>query len=210
MKKLIPVLLLGMLGVACDDLQGTLSVQAPLALKTKKETITLNPGSQSAKFDLDEGDREIEIKVKDARGKEKKGIIKYPAGMTIPKYSGTFTVTAAQSGQSFDLSGEINTDVDEGPSIDTTESCTYTKEVERCRQVPIYNKEGKVIGHEEEWYTDTQSFTGSREVRYHNKSTTVTGRTLLTEPKNGSTLATFRGSRSWSETIYEYRGECYP
>ncbi|MEQ1877843.1 MAG: hypothetical protein ABL958_14470, partial [Bdellovibrionia bacterium] len=111
MKKLIPVLLLALLGTACDDLQGTLSVQSPLTLKTKKETIVLQPGSVSAKLDLDEGDRELEIKVKNAQGKEKEAKLKIPAGMAIPKFSGTLDLKAAQTGQAFDLKGVIDTDV---------------------------------------------------------------------------------------------------
>jgi len=209
MKKLIPVLLLALLGTACDDLQGTLSVQSPLTLKTKKETIVLQPGAVSAKLDLDEGDRELEIKVKNAAGKEKEAKLKIPAGMAIPKFSGTLDLKAAQTGQAFDLKGAIDTDVDEGPSIDTTESCSYTREVVRYRWVEVKDpRTGKIRRHRES-YTEYETVYGTREVRYHNKHTTVTGKAEFIEPANGSLLATFNGSRSWSETIYEYQGRCW-
>jgi hypothetical protein len=209
MKKIIPILVLGFLGAACDDLQGTIQVQAPLTLKTKKETITLSPGSQAAKFDLDEGDHELEIKIKDAKGKEKKAELKYPATTVIPKYAGTFAISAAESGQSFDLKGAIDTDVNEGPSIETTETCSIQRPVQVIREVPVYGKDGKVTGYRREYYTEYRTVYGRRQVRYHNRSTTISGQADFVEPKTSLVLATFNGSNYFSETVTEYQGPCF-
>lgn len=209
MKKLVPLLLLSLFAMACDDLEGTIQVQSPLTLKTKKETITLSPGTKNAKLDLDEGDREIEIKFKDSNGKDKEAKVKFPAGTVIPKYSGSFTIESGKSGQNFTLNGTVNTDVREGNSISTTESCTYQREVVHYREVPVYNNKGQIIGYRREAYVTYQTVYGSRNIRYHNKTTVVVGQALFVEPQNGSTIATFNGRRAWTETIYEYRGRCY-
>jgi hypothetical protein len=209
MKKLIPLMMIALLGTACDDLEGTIQVQAPLTLKTKKETITLAPGSQWAKFDLDEDDRQLEIKVKDAKGKEKKAELNYRPGTVIPKHSGTFLLTGAESGQSFDLRGAVDTDVNEGPSINTTETCTYQRPIRVARDVPVFNKEGKVVGYRREYYTEYQTFYGRREIRYHNRHTTISGNSEFVQPQTGAVLATFAGSNSFSETINEYTGSCF-
>lgn len=207
MKRLLPLVALSLLAVGCDDLEGVISVRSSLKLKTKKETITLTQGGHSAKIDIDQGDKEIEIKVKNAEGKTREAKVKIPAGMIIPTHSGRFAITSAQSGQDFDLKGEIDTDVDVGPSQYGTQTCTYfDRERVRYEYWETLPDGRKVRRSGYRWETVTRY--GDREIRYHNRHTVVSGKAEFEAPLSGELLATFSGSRSWSETINEYTGPC--
>src|SRR5687768_6690322 len=143
MKKTLSTLVLCLSLFGCDDLSGTIQTQSPLTLKVKKgKLITLDVGSHAAKFDYDESDRELEIKIKDASGKEQKAELKIPSNVAIPERNGSFSLSAAQSGQAFDLSGNVQTQVDTN-HFDGTESCTYTERHERCREVEYIDERGR-------------------------------------------------------------------
>ncbi|HEX4925587.1 MAG TPA: hypothetical protein VFV50_15945 [Bdellovibrionales bacterium] len=207
MKRLLPLVALSLLAVGCDDLDGVISVRSSLKLKTKKETITLTQGSHSAKIDVDQGDREIEIKVKNAQGKTREAKVKIPAGMVIPSYSGSFAIASTQSGQDFDMRGEIDTDVDVGPSQYGTQTCTYYDREQVRYEYWETLPDGRKV-RRTGWRWETVTRYGDQEIRYHNKHTTVTGKAEFKSPGGAELLATFSGSRSWSETINEYTGPC--
>jgi hypothetical protein len=207
MKRLIPVLCLSVLAMACDDLEGVISVRSQLVLKTKKEVIVLSEGSHHGRIDFDQGDNEIEIKVKNPQGKTREAKLRIPPGVVIPNHSGSFALRSSQSGQDFDLTGNIDTDVDQGPSQYSNETCTYTDRRPIVREVPVRLPNGRVI-YKRETYWEYVTLTGSRDVRYHVTHTTVRGDATFLSPGGVDVIATFEGSRSWSQTVYEYQGPC--
>ena len=228
MKKLIAIPILSLTLAGCNGLEGILSIQGPLSIVVKKgQAVPLNPGSSvRATIEVEKDGREIDIKFKDSMGKDRKAELKLPPGVQVPQYSGTFSVLGSQVGQPFNLSGSIDTQVDESPRYRTRESCTETDRELVCYWVerpvpgpgpgpgphPGHGHPGHGGGgiHREqvcEWRLVT--LYGDREVEYHNRITTVRGLADFTDPSSNMLLATFSGSNSRSEKIYDYVGPCF-
>jgi hypothetical protein len=195
---------------ACDELQGNLSVSKPIVLKLKKDKmLTLAPGSYSTEVEVDSKDREIEVEVKVGEKKHKTKI-KIPGTDPLPTYNGSLKMSAAEIGQSFDLSGVVDTETDETSPTRATESCTYYVRERVChierepagpngepgREVRVCNIED--VAH-----------TGSQHVEYHYETTTTTGDMMFLEPGTLNVSAQFHGSRSVTHKIYDYTGECF-
>ena len=206
MKKLI-TLALALVALSGCDIDGRLSVSQPLNLVTKeKKTVVLQPGSYKADVEAEDNKLRLEIKV---NGKEKKINFRTPNGQDLPKRNGTVFIPAATSGQSFDLSGEVNTDVAVSGRMRGVESCTTYDRVYVCRDVyvgsdrygrPIYRR---VCDYE------VAPVPGHMEVEYHVETTTTDVYMAFLTPGTQTALATFEGSRSQSQTIYDYKGYCY-
>ncbi len=195
--------------VGCDDIKGTLNVQQQLTLKDEKgKLVVLQPGAFEAAFDLDEdeNERELEIKVKDARGKKHEADLPIPTSVAIPRVAGSFVLTGSQTGQAFDLQGEIQTDERNSGPIDTTESCTYTEPVRRCWTEEFVGRDGRKRRERRcEWVNETRW--GMREVTYHTVTTTVRGTAEFVDANVG-VIATFQGSNSHSIRYNDYVGRC--
>jgi hypothetical protein len=196
------VLSLMTLALGCDDLSGTLQVRNPITFKDEKgKTFSLPQGGHATDFDYDHNggkDSELEIKVKDTSGKKRKVILKVPAGINVPTYRGTFLLTGAQTGQAFDLRGEVQTDVqDSGPQYGS-ESCSWTRRVERCYR--------DSRGHRRcDWVRETTW--GRRDYTYRVETTTVRGYSEFTDVNLG-VLARFDGANTQNRTVRESEGLC--
>src|SRR5436189_166926 len=98
---------------ACDELEGTISVNDSLKVVNKKgQTVSIPKGNYQSKFDYDSGKRRLKIKIKDVGKDDQKLEMNLPDGVEIPTYEGDFTVMGYQVGQSFDLEGRVQTDTD--------------------------------------------------------------------------------------------------
>jgi hypothetical protein len=208
MKK--SLLLVGLLLMGCDDLSGTLQVSQTLTLKDKKgKAVQIEPGVIQAKLDYDEDDgkKEIELKWEDARGKNQKVKFLVPSSMNIPKNEGHFELPAAQSGQAYDLVGDITTDVRESGPIQGSESCTYTDIQRVCRIIREQDRRGR--WHEyERCHDEYVTRYGRREITYHTTTTKISGKADLVDGARGA-IATFDGANTQTVPYTDYTGPCY-
>ena len=128
MKKILPLIAVSFLVVACEDMKGNLSVREELTVQAKK-TGLFQSGTKEAKIPVGSYEASInptsktnfnlEIKV---NGKEKKIPFKIAEGTKIPEFDGQLDVLASESGQPYDLHADVKSDVS-SYDYDTTETC---------------------------------------------------------------------------------------
>lgn len=128
MKTLLPILAVGFLLVACDEMKGNLSVREELTVQAKK-TGLFQSGTKETKIPAGSYDAKInptsktnfnlEIKVGD---KEKKIPFKISEGTKIPEFEGQLDILSQESGQPYDLHADVKSNVS-SYDFDTTETC---------------------------------------------------------------------------------------
>jgi hypothetical protein len=121
---LMPIFLTG-----CHyPVHGTLEVISPLTLKVHgHHTFEVAPGMHSMAMTRDAHHDKVELKMKvlDRAGRERKVKIHVPDSVTLPDYSGSFTLTSEQTGQPFDLTGNLDTVETDSDSHVNREYCGY-------------------------------------------------------------------------------------
>lgn len=197
MKNLGMFSLLFLLMAACDPISGQLKLSRGIdvnnsglfgSYKTRVEAGSYNASVEfSSRTDL-------LVKVRTAQGSTKIWL-KIPEGKDVASYSGPISLKARESGQSFDLVGQIDTQESDSSTTRTTESCTYTREKQ------VY-KDGK-------WVTETVSYPGTQEVEYHYHETDTSLSLQLRKPGTKERIGTFSGARNKSSKVYDYEGTCY-
>jgi hypothetical protein len=193
--------------VGCDELIGTAQVANGLQVKIKKDKVVDVPaGNYRSAVDFSPSRRTIEIKLKKAiAGKDLTFKVKAPDSLKLPVYDGDINVSAAESGQLFDLFARVDTDISDSAEYQATESCT-TKFYEKvCREVVDEVTHQK----HEECNVEELSVTGQHDVRYYYTTTTTSGRITLTKPGSDIQLTSFVGSRSSQSKNYTYQGDCW-
>jgi hypothetical protein len=209
-NTLFPILMTILCLVGCNELKGSLQVTQQMTLKDKKgKEIILQPSVIEAKLefeDKDEKGKEIDLEFKDINGKKKEVEFVVPPGIYIPDREGSFELKSSQSGQAYDLLGEVHTDVDVAGPYNTTEYCTVSVREWVCRNVHFTDREGK-RRHRRQCGYEYVSRSGRQDVTYRVTTTTVNGKADIVDGARG-TIATFTGSASQSVRTNDYVGTC--
>lgn len=144
----IAVLMAGLTG--CDEVKfnGTLGVNEPISFAQVKSLpgsaqqvewefnkaagdVVLNPGQFATKITMGKSGQKKELKLEVANANPATVIkLKFDKNIEIGEQ---FTITAAQLGQNFDLTGNLVTKVEKSPEYSGTESCTYQYPQTVCR-----------------------------------------------------------------------------
>lgn len=164
--------------------------------KKKHGPILADAGTYSATLSF-KSKKKIYLKFKD--GKKKKVLFRIPKGKKLPRTSGAFTLLSSESGQPYDLEGEIDTSFSSGPQTTSTESCSETYYRRVCRR----NEEGK-----RECYREAYTEYGTRQVTGHYEYTEKALSSILKDKNSGAVVGQFNGTHHDSTFSVDYYGGC--
>ncbi|MCC6278659.1 MAG: hypothetical protein IT289_12155 [Oligoflexia bacterium] len=184
--------------VACDDIKGGLDVNAPLPLTTEKGVnLRLEPSSYPAQIKLNDDKRLIEFKIK--RGDETVKLkVKVPYSTDLDGRSAKFDIKSVQSGQPFDLVGELYTNYSTSGKYYETESCTYG---EHYRECSTYN--GRTHCRDV-----SIARNGRRHVTYHYLYRVTKVSAQFLGAADQETLAVFTAEKDTTSRIVDHYGSC--
>jgi hypothetical protein len=179
---------------ADDDMTGRLLVPAQLDIVNDKgKLVPLTAGEYWVNLDMDgsPGKQEMKINFKDTKGKKRKAVLKVPADQTLPKEGGEVTLEGSRNGQAFDLTLKVAFSYTDGPQLHGTEDCN-------CHSSTYC-----------EWNDpndcETIEVCGSQWIVYHYRTHLQAGEATFS---TSSAPATWKGSRTWDEFIYDKQGPC--
>lgn len=123
-------------------------------------------------------------------------IVNIPNGSSIPD-NGEIKIEGTKSGQTFDIGGQISTDIQNSQNVSELESCTYVRQVWVCRYQ----------GHHQYCSWEDELAQGYRSVDYYYQTKNVQ-LSLELDSNNGGN-AQFDGRSSGRQKIYTYQGQCH-
>lgn len=211
-KAFIAVSFLGL--VSCNEkIKGTLSLQSSLPVKVTQKSNWCNEGTNCEEIvdkTLPTGDysttlrfigrHDVEMQVKYNR--EQWNInIHIPSGANLPSENGTISLTSQQTGQPFDLAGDVQTQKQRGQTVRENESCSYTD----------YRHECYVTGNPPATVCRDVPYTrwGYRDVEFYNVQVHREVKMNAYAPRSPAVLGTFTSVSDWTERVYTYQGRCW-
>lgn len=183
---------------ACErEFKGSIALSSPLQVKQKKGIAVIPAGAFALELDV-ESKKEIELKIKTPAGK-KEIKIKSSSDLLLPKEGGRVVISGAQTGQTFDIVGEVDHRVDESADRFRVESCSEVLSRRVCR-VDINGVESCA--------TESITVPGQREVRYHTRTETRLLSAQLINRADGAVIGDMDGANRASEEIVTGRSGC--
>jgi hypothetical protein len=219
LSKLLAISLTCLTLVACDDREGTLTVQSPITLKAKKGNATIPAGTYEADI---EGKSKTEIQLEIKLNKDKK----IEANFKVPKNAldqRNIFISSKESGQPYDIEGLRDFDSQTTAPQWSTRSCTYTTYEYRCWTVqnpPVCHTEticqpnGSCSSHQTCHPNGSHQECGQVAVNQYGRqdyeyTTTYTTDTLDIDLKSGSTaMASFHSVVNDSHENIMHMGVC--
>ena len=200
MKKTLS-LLTGLLLLGCDgtSFRGETKVYEEMTLLGKKgDSVQVSAGLYQAKLSS-KGKKKVRLKLKQGDWKEK-FYFQIPEGRKLP-LNGEFSLTAAESGQPYDISGKNDQVFSASSVIKELESCSY-----RVPDYYCYDSWGNYCGH-----YNYRIVWGTRRVEYqiHTETRTSTIELLPSRGEGRYTVARFTGRDQKSKRSYLHFGICY-
>ncbi len=220
MKKVLSFLAIAVMTASCVNLNGTLEVSETLKAKKKGgflnlqlKDVTIQPGSYVSELKVN-SKSSFTLKLKSS--KEDEADISLPIksleeNFDIPQ-NGPISIKGEKVSQPFDLAGTITTSYSDSSTYRDVESCSVTVRENVCEKVCIEkdakdpNKcvKGEVVCSMQDVY-----YNGHQNVEYHFLYTTRNLKADILAEKSDKVLATFNGSGTESDRIYDYKGPCY-
>ena len=212
---------------ACQPISGKLTVTRKLALElieqdrqtnpgcltrdddcgdpvVRRVSASFHPGTYDAHLDIDAADA-IQLTVEDGTYREAVVKVAIPEDVHLPRTSGRFALTAAETGQPFDMSGLIEPVESSSPVTAGWERCYLKIERRVCRHS---KKTGKKHKHRRRCRYEYETVYGHRAVEFHHTVKTLTVNLGFNADTSGEALARFNGSATRKYTVYDYRGFC--
>jgi hypothetical protein len=196
------LLALGVLGAACNELEGTTSVIKPLVYNIKpggadRETIAV--GSYESDIVRKKKDL-IQITLKGAHNKEYEIKFRVPSKLKLPE-NGSFVLQAAASGQPWDLFGDVHTFTKRSPLYRDWRRCEYSYPERVC----FPDGRGDVRC-ETRWVTRW----GNQDIEYYYLDTEKTVKMSFNPNATRTAFdAQFVGVTVWREEVISWQGRCY-
>ncbi|OUR99832.1 hypothetical protein A9Q84_02045 [Halobacteriovorax marinus] len=195
MKSSILVLLLSLVFVSCETIDGSLETFSDINLKGKRGKVTtLNEGVYSAKIKL-KSKRKMKLVIGDDSF-----IFAIPRGTKFPTENGEIKLSSADVKQAYDVFGSIKTDVEHGSVRRDRESCSWDEPYTVCER----NSDGEVTCR-----TEYRTRYGWKEVRYHIDIIDKRLSVELLAPGSDSIEGKFYGQERYAHKVYNYEGRCY-
>lgn len=201
MNKLSLLLLLPVVALSgCDSISGEIKVSQEFPVKVREGFLglktrigNLKKGTYEAtlapvlgggvQIVLKQGDRQSHLPI-NITNKSR-----------LPKYDGRLDLPASETGQPFDLVGDVNSERSQSDLIRTTESCSRTKYVRECKRDKCEDV--------------SITITGEQDVEYYYSYIDTYLSAKVMKPRKSQVLAKFNGSRRESSKNYTYQGACW-
>lgn len=196
MKKLIGLLSLALLVVACDRIEGTLKLDEAVTLtntKGVKKSIAVNSYNADIKL---KSKKSITLRL--SNDSDDKFEFKIPSGKTIPS-NGPFAFTSKEVGQPVDLEGTVKTIVTRSDTYSGWEMCQYTDYQTVCHAGP----DGKPI-----CTTVPVQRNGQEFVRYYVETVEKDVLMTIKNPGSANAAGDFIGDIAYSQRVYTSRSGC--
>lgn len=182
---------------SCDPYKGTIKIFHGLEWIDKDEIVYIPAGSYPAELEFKKKDR-VELDVQ-LEGAEDDIRLHIPEDVHFPEYNGDIFLSSEDSGQPWDVEGEVETNTTRSDAYSARENCSY-----RARERICERRDGR----RHCWYEYVTRY-GYKEVEYYNKYTRSNIGLDLIDPASQRLLANFKGYRSDSEKVYTFQGNCY-
>jgi hypothetical protein len=196
------ILAAAFLVTGCRTFEGRMDTKEKLTFNERKNNV-VEVGQADAKLKIDSKEKVILEVSKAGRNNNPKITFKIPKHEELPTYDGAFELTAAQTGQPYDVKGDVRTSVSRGPERGGTESCRYYDRVERC----VRDEQGR-----ERCRWEQVERTGERCIRYYDEQTIQDLVFDLYKPNTQDNVSQFDGQYSESRRVVtwtDYRCEEY-
>ncbi len=227
MKSLLPIFCTLLIFSGCVDYDG--SFHATEKLKFKHSTVfgntktkSLKAGRYNTSFEVTSG-KKLKFTFRGDETVEVK--IDVPESIELPSSDGSFFFMAEETGQNYDIKGDINTDYSSSGLISGVESCSYQRVERQCRRVcteqPILVPAPRVdrptrptrpvtprVSCRNICQPVSVTHYGHQNVRYRINYTKKTLQLSMNEASADKQVASYRGLDESSSRSYEYRGRC--
>ncbi len=213
MKKIILLSVMSFLIFGCDSIEGVITLNQKLNFMTQSSggcngdaSFGCEPRPDSVKagqhsVQIEQRNRS-EISIKIGSGLKSKYISLNTQNREIPM-NGRFVLTAAESGQPFDIDVNLKTDITDGPMMHDRNSCTVERRgYEQCYLIPG-GPNSKGINR---CITRIDVYYGMRDMDYFNRTTHTQLAGVLVA--SGQNVAQMNGDRSNSDRIITYDSGC--
>lgn len=200
MKKqtIVLGLLSALMMTACErEFKGSIVLNSPLAIVQKKGPVIIPAGAFALELDV-ESKKEIQLKIKTPAGKRELKI-KSSSDLLLPKEGGRVVISGAQTGQAFDIVGEVDYQVHESSDRFRVESCSELITRRVCRLD---------VNGIETCSRESVSVPGQREVRYHTRTETRLLSAQIVNRADGAAAAEIDGANRASSEIVTGRSLC--
>ena len=197
MKKLVSLIILPFLFVACDDLDGTFEAFQNLEFKDRKNnTVTVSEGSYEAKIKFN-SKKKMTLQL-DRESGETKIEFRIPKDIEFGENE-TVSLTAAQVNQNYDVDVTDENSVSVSGLQQGSESCNYRVPRRVCRRRP----NGQMT-----CWTEWINVWGRRYVSYRVEVKTGLKTIEILSPGEPVALGEFIAPYEKSKTLYESVGPC--
>lgn len=194
MKKIViaSLILSTIVMTGCEDLPGVLTVTKAFNAVVKRKTKTIDVGQYKTSLDFK---RNKVVAIIDTGSEKMKIELAVPDNAQIPS-NGNFELSAAQTGQPFDVLGSVQTQVNESEMRSEYESCTYQTydticTPSGCHSVPVNRY-------------------GNRFIDYYVRDTNQKmDFDMTTSGDARSKLSHFAGAARYSEKIVTRESSCF-
>lgn len=122
---------------SCVNTKGTFVAEEDLLFKRKKlfsgrlKDVPVRAGNYKATLKF-KTKKKLKLIL---NGEDKKIVFKIPEGTRLPSHNGVLNLTASQTGQPYDLYGEVQTDFSRSGQRSERESCSWTTYRRECHRV---------------------------------------------------------------------------
>lgn len=211
--KFLSLSLISLVGLgACNELSGVLHISENITLtetyndtgsgggfpggrpqRPRTRPLELTAGNYEAKIGGSSNKLVVTLKLK-----KPAQLVFNTKGAQVPNGSGPIDIPSKISGQPVDVKGSLDVNVSDSEARRDMESCTYVRRVLQCSWSN---------GHQYCWWED-QHYPGRRYVEYFVRTTVQTLSSQLLKPETDISVGQLGGSRSESERVYTFYGEC--
>lgn len=200
--------------VSCNEkIKGNLALKSQLSVNVTQKSNWCNDGSNCEEVvakTLPAGDysaqlqfigkRDVEMQVNVNRDQWRINI-HVPKGSDMPTENGSISLTSQQTGQPFDLSGDVKTQKENGQTVREHEQCSYTD----------YRHECYVTGNPPTTVCRDVPYTrwGYRDVEYYNVKAHREVEMNVLAAQSSEVVGKFTAVNDWTERVYTYQGRCW-
>lgn len=196
MKKLIGLISLALLMVACDRIEGTLTLNDEVTLvNTKGKTKTIAVNTYKADMKL-KSKKSLTLRLENDSAEQYE--FKIPSNKPVPN-NGEFAFSAKEVGQSVDVAGFVKTNSSRSNVQTAYEMCQYTDYQTVCNSGP----DGRVV-----CSTVPVMRQGQELVRFYIETTVKNISMQIKLPGSETSSGDFNGDIAYSQKVYTEKWGC--
>jgi len=233
-KSLLPILSTLAIFNGCVNYDGSFRAEEKLKFKHttifgRTKTKTLGAGQYKTSFEVTSG-KKLKFTFKGNDTLEVK--MKLPRNIDLPNSDGSFFFMAEETGQNYDITGNLKTDYSSSGIISGVETCSYTIYERQCHRVcndtVVADKDSHKYEQGRRGRGDHPrrprrplppsctmvcnnvpvTYYGNQNVRYRINYTKKGLHLSMNKPQNDKVVATYSGHHQSSYRTYEFKGRC--